>query len=114
MIEYLNVAGLAFVGFIFLVLFIANKTFKKKTPGLYLMLLILAGLLFVDAWSQRSEAEESIAGFKSQKVLKCYSGGGFYSRAETYRVSSEDGWKIYKGEFVKESLVIKPNRCELW
>lgn len=114
MFEYLNIAGLVFIGFMFLVLFIVNKTFKNKTPGFNLMVLFLAGLLFTDALIQSNSAEDSIDAYKSAKVLKCHSPGGIYSSGDSYRVSSKDGWKIYKGEFVKESLVLKPNMCEIW
>jgi len=87
---------------------------KKRSYKILMASLFLLALVFFFAWRESNSAKESIADFKSQKVLKCSSGGGAYSNPEVYEVSSKSGWKFYKGEFVKESLIVQPNRCEIW
>ncbi|MDQ7067970.1 MAG: hypothetical protein Q9M40_08350 [Sulfurimonas sp.] len=56
----------------------------------------------------------NIASFKNNKRLKCYSGGGFYSSANTYKVSKKDGWVLEKDYFVNKNLMIQALKCEVF
>ncbi|MDQ7067973.1 MAG: hypothetical protein Q9M40_08365 [Sulfurimonas sp.] len=51
-------------------------------------------------------AEENIKKFKSAKVLRCT------SKEQQYRVSKKDGWEVDKYFFIKDSLMIRADKCE--
>lgn len=115
MFEYLNYGTLGFLGFIGLSAFVVNYNSKKSPVGFYTIILILSGLIFYDSYSKHSSAVQNISDFKSKKVvLKCKSGGGLYASADTYRVSLDDGWYVDKDYFIKESFMVRANKCERW
>jgi hypothetical protein len=79
------------------------------------MISLCIGLLFYSAYSEHSTALENINNFKNKNVvLKCMSGGGFYSSSDSYRVSLSEGWKVSKNYFVKESFMVPASKCERW
>lgn len=114
MFEYINWPILILVTFIFIIILIAESNSKKRSFGIYILISLTLISIFVAAMKEASDVEENIDSFKAGKVLKCLSGGSAYSQGEYYKVSNEDGWKLYKEEFVKDSLVVGPNRCEEW
>lgn len=114
MFEYVSLKALVIVVLINIAVYIITFSRKKRSYKMLTASLFLLTLVFIYAWRESNSAKESITDFKSQKVLKCSSGGGAYSNPEVYKVSSRDGWKLYKGEFVKDSLIVQPNRCEIW
>ncbi len=116
MFEYLNYGALGVFGLFAFILFIANLLNKKeKYTGLYLLLFILIGLVLLDAYNEHTTALKNINDFKNKNItLKCASGGGLYSAADTYRVSLDDGWRLDKNYFIKESFMVRANKCERW
>ena len=109
MFEYMNYNALIFFGvfFVFPILL-----FKVKEPLMILSVVVLIGLIFWDAYNSYTTAQESKAYFKGGTSLKCISGGGLYSSANEYRVSKKNGWKMEGDYFIKDSLMIRANKCE--
>jgi len=112
--EYLNYGALI----IMTIVLVANIIIAvvAKTNGIFFSIIILGiiGYIFVDANNQFETAKSNTKVFQKGAVLKCHSGGGLYSGAETYRVSIKDGWEFDKEYFVKDSISIRVNKCEGW
>jgi len=117
MLEYLNYGGLSLLLFITVVTFMIDKKSDKKevSTGSYILLSFLIGLLLLDASDKATTTTESIDSFKNKNIaLKCTVGGGLYTSAREYRILKSDGWSLEKGQFMKDSLLINPSRCERW
>ena len=116
MFEYLNYGALSVFGLFGFILFITNLlNNKEKFTGLYLLLFILIGLVLLDAYNKHTTALKNISDFKNKNItLKCVSGGGLYTSADTYRVSINDGWRLDKDYFIKDSFMVRANNCESW
>jgi len=74
--------------------------------------LMIAILYFLYSYEKYSETKENKEFFKNEKLLKCFSGGGLYSEANRYRVSKKNGWNLEGDYFIKDSLMIRANKCE--
>ena len=71
--------------------------------------------MFFSAYDEHSTGLENINDFKNKKAtLKCVSGGGLYTSPNTYRVSLDDGWQVDKDYFIKESFMVRADKCERW
>jgi len=117
MYEYINYGGLIFLLFILLIIFLTDRTKKQKKSswGFYSLLMILIGLLLLDANHKATTATDNMYSFTNRNLsLKCMVGGGLYSASNKYRVSKSDGWYLEKGYFIKDSLIIDASRCERW
>lgn len=115
MLEYFNYGALGIFGFFLLIIFLIDSNRKKKSIGLYTVILICIGLIFYSAYDEYSTALKNINDFKNKNAaLKCVSGGGLYASADTYRVSLDDEWYIDKDYFIKESFMVSANKCERW
>jgi len=116
MFEYLNYGALGVFGFLVFIIFIVDSFSKKeRATGLYILLFTCIGLIFIDAYNNHSTALKNISDFKTKNTtLKCISGRGLYTKADTYRVSLDDGWKLDKDYFIKESFMVRANKCERW
>lgn len=115
MFEYLNYGALGIFGFLGIITILININSKKSPIGLYSILLMLVGLIFFSAYDEHSTALENIIDFKNKNItLKCTSGGGLYSSANTYKVSLNDGWQLDKNYFIKESFMVRVSKCERW
>lgn len=114
MFEYLNYGALGVVGFLFIIFLGVSLASKEKSFGIYFLFIFLFSLIILDANSQYNTAKSNIKEFKKGYTLKCYSGGGLYSSANTYRVELDDGWKANKDYFTKESFMVRANKCERW
>jgi len=109
MFEYIN-GGVLF----FIVILIVTYFFESKEKKSWTKTFIVVGLLLLlyEASTQSSAAEDNARLFKKGKALKCRSGGGLYDKADRYRVSLQDGWVLQGDSFIKESLMIRANKCE--
>ena len=114
MFEYMNYNILVLFGVVGVVIFFLMIDSKDKLQYLIpmIMLLIITALVFYDGYSQFSTAKKNIIEFRSGITLKCYSGGGLYSSANTYRVSKEDGWSMERDYFINKNLMIRANKCD--
>ena len=112
--EYLNYTLIALMIGVLVINIIIDIV--EKTKGIFLSIFILGmiGYMFVEANNQFETAKDNMKGFKKEAAFKCYSGGGLYSGADTYRVSRKDGWELDKKYFVKDSISIRVNKCEEW
>lgn len=99
----------------FLILNIILDIMAKRSSFIFNFLLLgMIGYTFADANNQFETAKSNTKEFNKGAVLKCYSAGGFYSGADTCRVSKKDGWKFDDKYFVKDSISIRVNKCEGW
>ncbi len=115
MFEYFNYGALGVFSFLGVLATLMNINSKKSLIGFYSILLISVGLIFFSAYDEHSTAIENLNNFKKNNAtLKCISGGGLYTKADTYRVSLDDGWKVDKDYFIKESFMVRANKCERW
>lgn len=116
MSEYLNYGALGVLGFMTAAIFVIDYNSEEgKSIGIYILLSICLGLLLFDANDSHTTVLKNISDFKNKNAtLKCTSGGGLYSSANTYRVALDDGWKVNKDYFIKESFMVRANKCERW
>ena len=115
MLEYINYGGLSIIVFLAIIMIIIGHIGKKTPVGSYIFLLASVGAFLFMANSEYTTALHNINDFKNKNAtLKCISGGGFYTSADTYRVSLNDGWTLDKNYFIKESLMVAAHKCERW
>ena len=108
MLEYLNTGGVSVLLFFSIVIF-----FLAKEDKLLVFLVVLCFvLLFYDAYSAYSSANRNIKMFRSGNTLVCTSGGGIYTSANKYQVSISEGWTLDKNYFIKDSLMIRIDKCD--
>ena len=112
--EYINYGALSVVIFISLALIATEFNNKKKSTTTYIILVIMISLLLFDAYDTQETTLKNISDFKNNAILKCESGGGLYSSANTFRVSKQDGWVVDNNHFIKESFMIHAKGCERW
>jgi len=81
---------------------------KKSSAKYYWFayLLFITALIFFQADSSMTQAKENIKLFRGVKVLRCTNDGS------KYRVSKQDGWEVDGFYFIKDSLMIRADRCE--
>ena len=88
---------------------IQHEDDSKNNEKFYWLLFIgiLIVIPFIDAKFSMSKAEQNIQNFKAAKILRC-------TKKDTkYRVSRKDGWEIDGLYFVKDSLMIRADICEV-
>ena len=69
--------------------------------------LVLISFPFIDADNSQTTAKENLMRFTNGKSLMCE---GEYSNK--YSVSSKSGWSRDKNYFIKDSLMIRADKCE--
>ena len=115
MLEYLNYGGLGVFSFMAITMIILGHSSEKAPLGSYVFLLVSVGAFLFVADYEYTTTQQNINDFKNNNAtLKCMSGGGLYTSADTYRVSLNDGWSLDKNYFVKESLMVAAHKCERW
>ena len=115
MLEYLNYGGLGVFVFLIITMIILGHMNKRIPIASYIFLLVIIGAFLFMANDEYMTAQQNINDFKNQNAtLKCVSGGGLYTSADTYRVSLNDGWILDKNYFIKESLMVAAHKCERW
>lgn len=115
MSEYLNYGALGAFTFLAIVTIFLSFASKESHIGFLIIVSICIGFILFDANSEHKTALKNISDFKHKgAVLKCISGGGLYTLANTYKVSIDDGWSVDKDYFIKDSLVVRANKCESW
>ena len=112
MLEYINYSALILLIIILIGVMLLNKFDKKRDKFLYILIIISIVLLFLDANNEYKNAKENIRAYNIDIPLKCSSGGGLFSSSDKYRVLKEDGWSLQRDYFIKETLMIRTNKCE--
>jgi len=81
---------------------------KKSSAKYYWFayVLFIAAVVFFQADSSMMQAKENIKAFRGVKVLRCT------NDSSTYRVSKQDGWEVDGFYFIKDSLMIRADKCE--
>lgn len=114
MSEYLNYPALGIGLFLAIVMIVIDFNEKKVSVGMYILLTIYFSLGFYAGYDNYANNLKNISDFKNNAVLKCISGGGLYSSANTFKVSKEDGWEMDKEYFTKGSVMVLIYKCEEW
>ena len=82
---------------------------KNGTTWYPKILFLFAILLpFVQMYDSYTTASENIQSLKKGVTLKCT------LKDNSYRVSTKDGWQVDKEYFIKESFMVRADRCERW
>ena len=82
---------------------------KNGTDALLkIFVLLLIAINIFAPFDAQSTAEENIKAFNTHVSIKCK------SNEDSYLVSLKNGWSTKKNFFIKESLMIRADRCELY
>jgi len=95
-----------------LIVMLLDFLFSDEPFSFIWMYMFLILLLFMDAYSDYSDAKSNINSFKKGNALVCFSGGGMYSSASKYKVSQDEGWELEDKRFVKDSFIVDVSRCK--
>ncbi len=121
MIEFIDselIKALFLLSLILVFLVPSLSTQKKKSKQLqsskkssakyywFAYVLFITALIFFQADSSMMQAKENIKLFRGVKVLRCT------NDSSKYRVSKQDGWEVDGFYFIKDSLMIRADRCE--
>ncbi len=122
MTQFIDLKLITAVVFLFIVIVGTNTSFEKKqtrvehgknddikSNKLFNWLLfagVLIGVVFIDALFSKLTAEGNIKSYMEFKVLRCK------NDSSKYRVSKQDGWEVDGFYFIKDSLMIRANKCE--
>ena len=115
--EYMNpgfilLGGILIFAAVILMALILGKAYSKgkNTPKAIifpiLIILFAVGSALHDGYSAKEEILNNIKTYKEGKELKCYTLG------ETYLISNQSGWSIRKDSFLKDTLLIRADRCD--
>jgi len=86
-----------------------SKKSNAKYYWLVYMLFIVA-VIFFQTDNSMTQAKENIKEFRGVKVLRCTN---TQERDNIkYRVSKKDGWEVDGFYFIKDSLMIRADKCE--
>lgn len=86
------------------------RKLKKKSNAKYYWLVYIIFLIsvpFLEANNARMDAEKNIKSFLGAKVLRCI------IKENQYRVSQKDNWQVEKYFFIKDSHMIRTDKCEV-
>ena len=83
-----------------------DTTVGVKLFFLFLVLVFIS-LPFIDADNSQTTAKENLMRFTNGAQLICEG-----SDSNKYRVSSKKGWSRDKNYFIKDSLMIRADKCE--
>jgi len=81
--------------------------FKKAYPVIGLLIFAFT-LPFIDSLNSISTSEENVEYFKSAKELECT------NDKSKFLVSKANDWILKDDDFIKESLMIRADKCELY
>ncbi|MBU1994364.1 hypothetical protein KKC15_06610 [bacterium] len=117
MFEYINMGVVLLSGIIFLLFTISymievnekDVDGEVKKGSKLTIFTIIVSLIAPFAFSAmtKSDIYENIQLFKDNKVLKCS------TTFNNYLVSSKSGWNISDDSFLKDSLLIRADKCDL-
>ncbi len=94
------------------ILLLASNSTDKKQKGFRILniskifLMLIPMIPVVSAVYQHSDAKENIKQFNEGKALECHIG------ENTYLVTSSTGWEVTKYSFLKDSLLIRSDKCK--
>ena len=121
MIEFIDselIKALFLLSLILVFLVPSLSTQKKKSKQLqsskkssakyywFAYVLFITALIFFQADSSMMQAKENVKLFRGAKVIRCTNDGS------KYRVSKQDGWQVDGFYFIKDSLMIRADKCE--
>ena len=107
MFEYIN-SGMLIVIIIVTFMLIMFVLLEKgsRVGNIFILLLWLTGSFYL-IYDSYTTANSNIQSFKNNKVLQCTNGFN-----TTYRVSLKNNWELDKNYFIKDSLLIRAEKCE--
>jgi len=107
MFEYINSGAIIINTLMAFVLLMVVILEKARNVGSIFMLLIWLIISFYLMYDTNKTANNNISQFKAGHNLICNSGFN-----TTYSVSLKENWKLKDHYFIKNSFMIKVNKCE--
>ena len=108
MFEYVDIGMIFVYTLLGLLLFFIVIYEKARNAGSIFMFILWIVFMFYFIYDTNKTVNNNITQFKAGDNLICHSGFNI-----TYSVSLKDNWKIRDHYFIKNSLMIKINRCEV-
>lgn len=106
MFEYINFELLKATIFFIATAYIVLLSNSSKKQYYYLVMLLALSVIFINADMNESKSIENIKSFSQGVKLKCQIDSTLYS------VSKKDAWILDKGYFIRDSLMIRADKCE--
>ena len=94
-----------------LILLVSSNNKKKRfaiSNTMKTVMAAIAMLPIMQCYYLSRDAEFNLSAFKNNKTFICKN-----SDSNTYQVSQANGWKTEKNYFLKDSLMIRADRCEV-
>ena len=108
MLEFINYETVSKLILLFFSILLVIRSFKLRTKGiLSVIVAVLIGISFMEAYNTQSNAKINLQRFKSAHSFICKAGDH-----NIYRVSQKDNWNIDGIYFIKNSLLIRADKCE--
>jgi len=106
MFEFIDIQMITASALALFLLSVMKLKYKKIILlGVALLYLLIIGVSVMDSYQT---LEENIKSFKRGAVLKCS------SKVQEYQVSLDNGWRVKKHYFTKESLLVSATKCEIF
>ena len=112
MFEYIDFevvkVTLLFIAMFYLLL--ASRSSKRKPIAKYyhIVALLILSVIFIDAYMSESKSSENRKSFLQGAKLECQ------IDSSLHRVSKEDAWVLDKAYFIRESLMIRADACNMF
>lgn len=96
-----------------LMLLMINASFFKPKEkikiNIFLKIIIVVILLIpiLEGYNLSNDAKSNIHYFQTAKTLTCKNLSG------KYQISQINGWKVHRNYFIKDSLMIRADKCEI-
>ena len=113
MLEYLDLELFKALLFLFVVIvtgyaFELKEVNQKDYKGkVFFMALVFMFIWFLNALYTKNSIEKNIADFVNGQVFICKGGD-----ENNYKVGKVKGWRVENTYFIKDSLLIRADRCE--
>ena len=109
MFDYMNTGMIVVMAIITITLFIFIIISDKDSSEINIVIFIVwIGFESYSVFSTNRTANNNIQHFKANKAIQCNS--GFHN---TYKVSLKNNWKLDGNYFIKDSLMIRAEKCEV-
>jgi hypothetical protein len=115
MLAFINYETVKAFGLLFFAILILTASFRINSKEkkrdykriLIVIALVFATLPFMEAYNKQSDAQTNLQNFKRGNSFICNAGDN-----NSYRVSKKDGWTIENIYFIKDSLLIRADKCK--
>jgi len=108
MFEYIDSGTIFIYALLGVLLFLVVIIEKARSVGTIFLFILWIVFIFYFIYDTNKTVNNNITQFKAGDNLICHSGFDI-----TYNVSLKDNWKLKDHYFIRDSLMLKINRCEV-